>query len=240
MSHAGSNLEAGQAPKRRTTSGTSALGAVRERWHRHGRRPADRWCGTRCGGRRGPASRDRGRARGPPCGSSTPVPATMTPRAPAADASGGGRVHREIGAALGHSTRSCQGAPRITAGGRVADLTDQRLTERQVEVNRSGRGAGGLEHGAAGERSPRRAAARSATPGSWNHRTERAVEALLVDGLGCAHIAQLGWPIGRAHDAAAPDRDGPRQRRGAARPRRCRWWSAPRPARPTPCRCRAR
>ena len=122
------------------------------------------------------------------------------------------------------STARRRAGPRAAAG-RGAD---ERLAERQVEVDRPGAAARRrrrLDDGPGGERA--RQVDRAASVGDAGVVEPAhggAVEVGLVDRLGRPDVAQLGRPVGRAHDAAARRPGGPRPRRGGARPPPCRWW----------------
>ena len=121
-------------------------------------------------------------------------------------------------------SRRCHGAsPARPRAGRPPPVADQRLAERQVQMHRARRS---IRWPRPRPRAPRlrqrRGRRHRSAPGSANHRTARAVQPGLVDGLRCTDVTELGWAIGGDGDAAARRSSAPRRRPGAARPLPCR------------------
>ena len=195
-------------PRRSTTSGAAAAtqagrGARRRRGRSRARRPGP---GTRCGDRRAPASRAARPARGPPSGSATPPPATMSPGASRARRPPGHRRRRRLG--VDRPRRACHGRAAVPAGGQRAG--------RRRPAARGTAGSGAPDPGgrALAPRAPARPPASatvgatdaSGAPGSANQRTAAPKRWVWSMVWGAPDVAQLGRPIGGARRSAAPGR----------------------------------
>ena len=198
---------------------------------RHGPPPSGGPAGNRSGDRPGSASpatrpgpaaqRDRHAPARPRTG-----PVAPTSRRPARATSAG-------------SSRRSTGQPAVPrravrpAGGQRARRPDQRLPERQVEVDGSRAGPGGLEHARlASERQVRRPGRRSGQAGIGEEAHGRAVEPGLVDRLRARRPVAARAAGRRCTRAAAPRPGGPRSTAAAAPPPPCRWSSRPAAGRP--------
>ena len=209
------------ARRARTTSGRSCVGASPRGAGTRRRASSTLGRRARCRGRRAPASRSAAERRGRRA-------ARRRRRAPARRRTG--RRRRALAAA---GDAVVQGAPRRRPAGSGPGRADQRFAEREVQVHRARRAAGGVERRprAASERHvcthrrrrPRPGRRTSAPPGrrggpgrSSAARRRRAARA---DGRRCTRAAAPAV-VGLDHG-----------RRAAASPR-CRSWSARPRARP--------
>ena len=111
------------------------------------------------------------------------------------------RASRAAGPSSGDPADAGARRPRRRAGRRQrSGLADERIAERQVQVHGPGRRAARVEHGPRRQRAPRRPhrLVGHARVGEPAHGA--AEEVTLVDRLGRGHVAQLGRPVGGAHE----------------------------------------
>ena len=134
--------------------------------------------------------------------------------------------HRREAAQLLAQQPEARGAPAIDRGidGRqLTDITDQWLTEREVQMDRSGRDPSRPRPDVGGEVSPSETRAVIGRPGLDEPAHRPAEQSPLVDRLRSAHPVQLGWTIGRHRNErhvrlmCFDDRGVQLDRRGAAR-----------------------